>query len=183
VTWVKAYSKLRNKTVIHNRLNSFSIVDKVFKGSLTIARDLKHNFTMPLLPREGLTIEAVYGLFQRTLFDPLFIGIWLAAVLYFPQQVHYFLPTAIWHYVSTKSFLLALKGLFAYGAVRHFNNSVSRMVLNNWTRDPWKDGKEIVIVTGGSGGIGEATVRAISKSSAHVIAVDLVRRRFTQDSN
>jgi len=129
---------------------------------------------MPLLPREGLTVEAVYGLFQHTLFNPLFTGLWLFAVLYLPQQVHYFLPTAIWKPASAPSFLFTLQLLFAYGAIRYGNNFLSSMVLNNWTKDPWRDGKEIVMVTGSSGGIGEAIVRGISKSSARVIAVDIL---------
>jgi nucleoside-diphosphate-sugar epimerase len=47
------------------------------------------------------------------------------------------------------------------------------MVLNNWTRDSWRHGKEIVLATGGGGGIGEAVVRGLSASSAHVVAIDL----------
>jgi nucleoside-diphosphate-sugar epimerase len=47
------------------------------------------------------------------------------------------------------------------------------MVLNNWTRDSWRYGKEIVLVTGSGGRIGEAVARGLSAPSAHVIAVDL----------
>jgi NAD(P)-dependent dehydrogenase (short-subunit alcohol dehydrogenase family) len=46
-------------------------------------------------------------------------------------------------------------------------------MLNNFTGDSWQHGKEVVLVTGAAGGIGEAVVRAVAKSSAAVIAIDI----------
>jgi hypothetical protein len=129
---------------------------------------------MTLLSREGLTIEAIFSLFQGTVFNPFFTGPLHAVILYFPQQVRSILPRSIRHYVTTNTFLWTLKVLVGYGIIRTLNNYLSRRVLNNWTPDSWRHGKEIVLVTGGGGGIGEAVARGLSASSAHVIAVDLM---------
>jgi all-trans-retinol dehydrogenase (NAD+) len=129
---------------------------------------------MTLLPREGLTIEAIFSLFQGTVFNPFFTGPLHAVLLYFPQQVQSVLPRSIRHYITTKTFLWTLRVLVGYGVLRTLNNYLSRRVLNNWTRDSWRHGKEIVLVTGGGGGIGEAVARGLSASSAHVIAVDII---------
>jgi hypothetical protein len=128
---------------------------------------------MTLLPREGLTIETVFSLFQGTVFNPFFTGPLHAVLLYFPQQAQSILPRSIRHYVTTNTFLWTLRVLVGYGVIRQLNNYLSRRVLNNWTRDSWRYGKEIVLVTGSGGGIGEAVARGLSASSAHVIAVDL----------
>jgi all-trans-retinol dehydrogenase (NAD+) len=129
---------------------------------------------MTLLPREGLTIEAIFSLFQGTIFNPFFTGPLHAVLLYFPQQVQSVLPRSMRHYVTTKIFLWTLRVLVGYSVLRTLNNYLSRRVLNNWARDSWRHGKEIVLVTGGGGGIGEAVARGLSASSAHVIAVDII---------
>ena len=128
---------------------------------------------MTLLPREGLTIETIFSLFQVTVFNPFVTGPLSAVLLYFPQQVQFVLPRSIRHYVTTNMFLWSLRVLVGYGVIRKVNNYLSRMVLNNWTRDSWRHGKEVVLITGSGGGIGEAVALGLSASSAHVIAVDL----------
>jgi hypothetical protein len=128
---------------------------------------------MTLLPREGLTIETIFSLFQGTVFNPFFTGPLHAVLLYFSQQVQSILPRSIRYYVTTNTFLWTLRALVGYGVIRALNNYLSRMVLNNWTRDSWRHGKEVVLVTGSGGGIGEAVARGLSASSAQVIAVDL----------
>jgi 3-oxoacyl-ACP reductase-like protein len=62
------------------------------------------------------------------------------------------------------------------GVARKVNNFLSRIVLNNFTSDAWNFGKEIVVVTGASNGMGAAIVQEIAKTSASVIALDLYRK-------
>ena len=107
---------------------------------------------MALLPREDLTIEAIFSLFQSTVFNPFVTGPLSVVLLYFPQQVQSILPRSIRHYVTTNTFLWTLKVLVGYSVVRTLNNYLSRRVLNNWARDSWRHGKEIVLVTGSGGG-------------------------------
>ncbi len=128
---------------------------------------------MPVLPLEGLTLEVALTPLRLTLLEPILTGPILAGLLYFPEKIQRFLPAALRTYASSNAFLSALKIIVGFGLLRKVNNFLSRMTHNNWTRDHWRHGEEIVLVTGGSGGIGEAIARALSDSSAHVIAVDL----------
>jgi all-trans-retinol dehydrogenase (NAD+) len=83
------------------------------------------------------------------------------------------LPASAQSYVRSAAFVLTEKVLLGCGVVREINNFLSRVVLNNFTSDAWNFGKEIVVVTGASNGMGAAIAREIAKTSASVIALDL----------
>jgi all-trans-retinol dehydrogenase (NAD+) len=128
------------------------------------------------LPREGLTFEFLYSQVQGTLLNPLVTGPILISLVYFPRELHSILPTQLQQYLpqlTSKACLTTLKVLLGLGVVRKANNCLSQLMLNNFTRDSWNHGKEVVIVTGAGGGIGEAVVRAVAKSSDAVIALDI----------
>jgi hypothetical protein len=128
------------------------------------------------LPREGLTLEFLYSHVQRTILNPLVTGSLLLGLLYFPRELHSVLPAQGQQYLphlTSKASFTTLKVLLGLGLVRKANNYFSQLMLNNFNRDSWNHGKEVVIVTGAGGGIGEAVARAVAKSSAAVIALDL----------
>jgi all-trans-retinol dehydrogenase (NAD+) len=125
------------------------------------------------LPREGLTLEAIFGLISHSALEPLVTGPLLLGILYYPEQVISVLPPNARGFIESAAFVSTLKVLLGCGAVRRINNFLSRVVLNNFTSDIWNAGKEIVVVTGASNGIGAAIAREISKTSACVIALDL----------
>jgi hypothetical protein len=128
------------------------------------------------LPREGLTLEFWYSHVQGTLLNPLLTGPILFGLVYFPKKLHEILPTKahqLFSHLISKAGLSTLKVLFGLGVMRWANNYFSHRMLNNFTSDTWNHGKEIVIVTGAGGGIGEAVVRAVADSSATVIALDV----------
>lgn len=130
------------------------------------------------LPREGLTWEFLYSQVQGTVLNPLLTGPILLGLVYFPKELHSVLPTQLQQFLphlTSKVCLLTLKALLGLGILRKANNYLSHLMLNSFTRDSWDHGKEVVIVTGAGGGIGEAVTRAIAKSSAAVIAVDINR--------
>jgi all-trans-retinol dehydrogenase (NAD+) len=53
-----------------------------------------------------------------------------------------------------------LSVLFGIGLLRKINDTLSRLVLNNFTMDKtWDWKKEVVVVTGGSAGMGALMVR------------------------
>ncbi|KAL2180419.1 uncharacterized protein P884DRAFT_327361 [Thermothelomyces heterothallicus CBS 202.75] len=58
--------------------------------------------------------------------------------------------------------LLPLK-LLAFGLLRRINGWFSRKVLDNWVDDRYDWSKEIVVVTGGSGGIGGQIVQLLAE--------------------
>ena len=128
------------------------------------------------LPREGLTWEFLYSLVQGTVLNPLVTGPILFGLVYFPKELHSLFPSQLQHYLphlTSKTCLSTLKALFSLGIVGKANNYFSQLMLNNFTRASWNHGEEVVIVTGAGGGIGEAVTRAVAKSSAAVIAVDI----------
>lgn len=60
------------------------------------------------------------------------------------------------------------------GAVRQVNNLLSRAVLNNFSRDDYNWRREVVVVTGGSGGLGDMLVRKLAKNCIKVISLDVI---------
>lgn len=138
---------------------------------------LKNSLVMALsLPREGLTLEFLYSQVQATVLNPLLTGPLLLGIIFFPKELHSVLPIQQQQYLpylTSKGCLTTLKVLLGLGIVRKANNYLSQLMLNGFTRDSWNHGKEVVIVTGAGGGIGEAVARAVAKSSAAVIALDL----------
>lgn len=104
--------------------------------------------------------------------NTLFTGTVLLALLYFPQRLQSLLPAAIQISIPSKV-LIWFKALSAVSFLRDLNYYLSDQVLNNWKSDPWRHGEEIVLVTGGSSGMGEKMVVALSKSSRAVIVLDL----------
>jgi all-trans-retinol dehydrogenase (NAD+) len=125
-----------------------------------------------LLPREGLTLEAAANI-GLSILNPIFTGPLLLGLLYYPEQTQSFLPRGAQRYVGSAMVISSLKFLVGWGVLRKINSFLSRIVLNNFTTDAWKYGKEIVVVTGASNGMGAAITREVSMTSASVIALDL----------
>lgn len=53
----------------------------------------------------------------------------------------------------------------------------AQAAANNFTRDTYDWRREIVVVTGGSGGLGDMLVRKLAKESVKVISLDIVPPR------
>ncbi|KAL2869155.1 SDR family oxidoreductase [Aspergillus lucknowensis] len=66
-----------------------------------------------------------------------------------------------------------LKVLIGLGTLYRVNKYLSKRALNNHIHDSWDWRKEIVLITGGSSGIGELMVRKFAKLGIKVITVDL----------
>jgi hypothetical protein len=105
--------------------------------------------------------------------EPLVTGPLLLGLLYYPEQALVILPPNAQSRVESAAFVSTVKVLLRWEVVRRINNFLSRVVLNNFTGDVWKTGKEIVVVTGASNGMGAAIAREVAKNSASVIALDL----------
>ena len=50
--------------------------------------------------------------------------------------------------------------------------------LNNWTKDPYDWEKEIVLITGGAGGIGGHVVKLLAERGIKVVVLDVIPMTF-----
>jgi hypothetical protein len=67
---------------------------------------------------------------------------------------------------------------FFYGLLLRTNRILSQRALNNGTKDTYDWKKEIVVVTGGSGGIGAATVKQLASRGTRVVVLDIIPLTF-----
>lgn len=125
------------------------------------------------LPREGLTLEVVFAPLGWTLFEPIFTGVILMLLSYFPDQIKSCLPNTIQHYIYSTHIVFALKLLLGFGIVIKLNSNLSRLALNNYVTSTWDHGKEVVVITGGTGGLGKALAFAFAPSAAAVVILDI----------
>ncbi|KFZ08787.1 hypothetical protein V502_09147 [Pseudogymnoascus sp. VKM F-4520 (FW-2644)] len=127
-----------------------------------------------LLPYEGLTVEALFAPIRLTLLQPLFTGPLLLGLHRYLSFVTKLLPPSVHEVVRSTYLLKGLGLLFGIGLLRKVNNRLSQLVLNNFTKDKtWDWTKEIVVVTGGSGGIGGLIVRKFAENNIKVIILDV----------
>lgn len=80
---------------------------------------------------------------------------------------------AVWPNTSPRV-KLAFSLLLGIGALRKINSLLSQASLNNFHRDSYDWRKEVVLVTGGSGGLGDLLVRKLAKRSIKVISLDIM---------
>lgn len=117
------------------------------------------------LPREGFTSDVLFRVISKTALNPLFM---LPFVLLgrFTKKGQ---DLSILHPVASSR----VKLLFYLGMARWLNNWYSRGALNNWVKDKYDWSKEIVLITGGSDGIGGHMVRLLAEKGIKVVVLDI----------
>jgi all-trans-retinol dehydrogenase (NAD+) len=71
-----------------------------------------------------------------------------------------------------------LRTLAAWSLLRGVSRFLDKGVTNNWTNDVYDWKKEIVIVTGGSDGIGALVVQSLAQKGIRVIVIDIQKPKF-----
>jgi all-trans-retinol dehydrogenase (NAD+) len=127
-----------------------------------------------ILPREGLTLEAVFAPIRLTVLQPVLTGSILLLLYRYPTFAAKWLSPSTSKLLQSPRVLTGLSVAFGVGLIRKINNALSRLVLNNFTTDKtWDWSKEIVVITGGSGGIGSLVVRMLAEKNIQVIILDI----------
>lgn len=68
--------------------------------------------------------------------------------------------------------------LFYFGLARYASGYLDDGALNNWTKDTYDWTKEIVLITGGAGGIGGEVVKLLSERNIKVVVLDVIPMTF-----
>jgi all-trans-retinol dehydrogenase (NAD+) len=133
--------------------------------------------TMPnifSLPREGITLEYLCRPLTATLLQPILTGAALYASIRYPAHTEKVVFGVFGGAVSSSRLIKSLKYLLAFGTIYRLNRWSNRLAVNNFTSDSkWNWEKEIVVVTGGSSGIGALMVQQFAKRNITVIALDI----------
>ena len=89
------------------------------------------------------------------------------------------LPPNIQDYLSRPLVRRALVFIAATQLLRSTNRYLSKRAQNNWVSTrPWNASKELVLLTGGSSGIGKEIMQDLSKLGVKVIIFDVQEPKF-----
>lgn len=131
-----------------------------------------------ILPREGLHVGVLGALIRSTLLNPFLI-----------------LPAVLLGRYTDSGRALALRNarLFSWlnafaalGVVRVANSWLNRRALNNGVKDRFDWSREVVLLTGGSDGIGARVVQMLAERNIKVVVLDVqpltFERRISQSN-
>lgn len=127
------------------------------------------------LPREGLTGDPIGRLIKKTALNPAFTLFFLLLARYTKKGS----DLSILHETAFSR----LKTLFYIGVARWVTSYVDHGVVNNWSKDPYVWSREIVLITGGAGGIGGGVVKLLAERGIKVVVLDVIPMTFEAPSN
>lgn len=118
----------------------------------------------------GLTIDVLARLIKKTAFNPA-LTLPLILLARYTKKGE---DLSILHETAFSR----VKLLFILGLVRCASNYLDKGVLNNWVEDKYDWKKEIVLVTGGAGGIGGEVVKLFAEMGVRVVVLDVIPMSF-----
>jgi all-trans-retinol dehydrogenase (NAD+) len=128
------------------------------------------------LPREGLYVDPLAQAIRQTILNPWVIGPFWALSSWWAGLVT---ESSTHSMQLTRSYLLQfapwLKIATFAGIILTTNDFLSKWTSNNWTSaQPWDPKNEIVVITGGSGGIGGSLAAHLADQGASVVVLDIL---------
>ncbi|KAH6666028.1 short chain dehydrogenase/reductase-like protein [Halenospora varia] len=127
------------------------------------------------LPREGLTSDPIGRFIKKTALNPAFT----LALILLARYTKKGSDLAILHETAFSR----LRKLFYFGLVRLASNYLDAGVLDNWSKDVYDWNREIVLITGGAGGIGGKVVGLLAEKGIKVVVMDVIPMTFETPSN
>lgn len=124
-----------------------------------------------LIPREGLKGDVIIKLLSNIALNPVLTGALLLAARLTTRGEN----LSILHHTAFSR----VRTLFFLGIARWVNSWLSDKALNNWESDKydWRN-KEIVVITGGAGGIGGQVVKFLAEKGVRVAVLDIIPMTF-----
>ncbi|KAF5719635.1 retinal short-chain dehydrogenase reductase [Fusarium mundagurra] len=162
-------SVLDSKVAVYAGLSSLAQAKMLFDS----------NAIMPihqgLIPREGFCADVVLRLIRQTALNPALL---LPLVLFARltkkgQDLSILHPSASGH----------LKTLFYVALARWTSGWWSDKTRNNWVDDKYDWKREVVLVTGGAGGIGGRIVKLLEEMGIKVVVLDVQPMSFEVSAN
>jgi hypothetical protein len=129
-----------------------------------------------MLPREGLYIDPIATFVSKTVLNPILTG--LSSIILRALLGHDSLDRLAT--IDQQNYILRVaKILTACGTIFWANKFLNWGSNNNWIRsDKWNPAAEIVLVTGGSGGIGASVTQRLAREGTRVVVVDILPLSF-----
>jgi all-trans-retinol dehydrogenase (NAD+) len=106
--------------------------------------------------------------------DPRITGPVLLALLYYPSKVAQIVPARLLPYLTSPSFIRALKVCLGWSVLSRLNTKLSDIQVNNWKGSAkFVPSQELVLISGGSSGIGRLMALGFAERGVKVVIVDL----------
>jgi all-trans-retinol dehydrogenase (NAD+) len=106
--------------------------------------------------------------------SPWVTGPLLLAILYHPEKLQSIVPKSLYPLITSPAFIKTLKIFLGISVVSKLNQKLSQLSFNNWKSDAkFVKSQELVLITGGSSGIGELMARYFAKVGVKVVILDV----------
>ncbi|KAF3911863.1 hypothetical protein AA313_de0209390 [Arthrobotrys entomopaga] len=129
-----------------------------------------------VIPRERFVMDAVLNIIKKFALNPKYTF----ALFIFLRYTRKGQDIAADYQTLSK----AIRSALIWGVFYKINRYLNWGTSNNWVKDnSWVWEKEVALVTGGSGGIGELVVKGLAEKGLKVVVLDVIDLTYEAPSN